>query len=171
MQNFVPYTPQHNGVAERKNIALKEMATCMMEENDLNPKIWDEAIKCVSYVQNRAPQKSLDGKTPFEAWSGQKPNVSHFRAFASKTWDRIPPKKRKALKPKRKESIMVGYAEYANGYKIFDPSYQKFFIERSVQFVEEPMQEIKLVKGECSHPPLNDDVSDDYFYDFYNSNI
>ena len=28
------------------------------------------------------------------------------------------------------------------------------------------MQEIELVKGDCSHPPLNDDVSDVYFYDF-----
>ena len=33
------------------------------------------------------------------------------------------------------------------------------------------MQEIKLVKGECSHPPLNDDASDDSFSDFYDSDI
>ena len=33
------------------------------------------------------------------------------------------------------------------------------------------MQEIELVKGECSHPPLNDDVSDDYFSDFFDPNI
>ena len=30
------------------------------------------------------------------------------------------------------------------------------------------MQEIELVKGDCSHPLLNDDVSDDYFYEFSN---
>ena len=62
---------------------------------------------------------------------------------------------------------MVGYAEDAKGYKLFDPSSQKTFIERSVQFQEEPMQEIELVKGDCSHLPLNDDVSDDAFYEFY----
>ena len=44
MQHYVPYTPQQNEVAELKNRALKEMATCMMEEKDLNPKLWDEAI-------------------------------------------------------------------------------------------------------------------------------
>ena len=53
MQHYVPYTPQHNGVAERKNRSLKEMATCMMEENDLNPKLSNEAINCTAYVQNR----------------------------------------------------------------------------------------------------------------------
>ena len=51
-------------------------------------------------------------------------------------------------------------------YNLFDPSSQFFFIEISVQFEEEPMQEIQLVKGDFSHPPLNDDVSDDFLFDF-----
>ena len=51
------------------------------------------------------------------------------------------------------------------------PNLRKMFIERSVQFEEEPMQEIELVKKECSHPPLHDDVSDDYLYNFYDSDI
>ena len=110
-------------------------------------------------------------KTPFEAWSGDKPNVSHFRVFGSKAWDRIPSEKRKALQPKRKESIMLGYVEYAKGYKLFYHSSHKTFIERSVQFEEDPMQEIELVKGDCSHPPLNDDVGDDSLFDFSNSNM
>ena len=50
MQHYVPYTPQQNGVAECKNIALKEMPTCMMEEKDLSPNIWKEPINCVAYV-------------------------------------------------------------------------------------------------------------------------
>ena len=57
MQNSVPYTPQQNGVAERKNMALKEMVTCMIEDKDLGPKIWDEAINYVAYIQNRALHK------------------------------------------------------------------------------------------------------------------
>ena len=81
MQHSVPYTPQQNGVAERKNKALKEMENCMLEANNLNPKIWDKAINCVTYVQNIDPHKEVDGKNPFEAWSGHKPNVSHFMFF------------------------------------------------------------------------------------------
>ena len=66
---------------------------------------------------------------------------------------------------------MVGYAEYAKGYKLFDPSFQEKFIERSVQFEEEPMQEVELAQGECSNPPLHDDVSDDTSSNFYDSDI
>ena len=47
MKHFFPYTPQQNGVAEHKNIALKDMETCMMEAKDFNPKLWVEAINCV----------------------------------------------------------------------------------------------------------------------------
>ena len=50
----------------------------MMEAKDLNPKLWDEDIKCDAYVQNKSQHKSLDGKTPYEALSGHKPSVSHF---------------------------------------------------------------------------------------------
>ena len=91
--------------------------------------------------------------------------------FGSKAWDRIPPEKRKSLQPQRKESIMVGYAECENGYNTFYPSSLKTFIERSVQFEEEPMQEIELDKGDSSHPPLNDDVSNDSFSDFYDCDM
>ena len=42
----------------------------------------------------------MSGKTPYEAWFGHKPNISHFRIFGSRAWARIPPEKRKDLKHK-----------------------------------------------------------------------
>ena len=114
MQHSMPYTPQQNSVAEHKKRALKKMATCMLEDNNLSPNIWDVAINCTSYVQKKVPLQELEEKTPFEAWSGHKPNVSHFRVFGLKDWARIPPEKRKALQPQIKEYIMVLYDAYSN---------------------------------------------------------
>ena len=65
MHHSIPYTPQQNGVAERKNRSLKEMATCMMESKVFPPKYWAEAIKYASYNQNRLHHKDLYGITPF----------------------------------------------------------------------------------------------------------
>ena len=50
-QHSIPYTPQQNGVSERKNRSLKEMATCMMEAKTLPPKFWAKAINYASYIQ------------------------------------------------------------------------------------------------------------------------
>ena len=83
MQQSTPYTPQQNGVAERKNRYLKEMATCMIEARDISPKIWDDAINCAAHIENRALHKSVKGKSPYEAWFVHKPNVSNFRIFGS----------------------------------------------------------------------------------------
>ena len=44
VQHSVPYTPQQNGVAERKNRSLKEMTTCMLESKKLPTNLWDEAM-------------------------------------------------------------------------------------------------------------------------------
>ena len=90
MQHLIPYTPQQNGVAERKNRSLKEMTTCMMEDKTLPPKFWADAIKCTSYIQNRFPHRHIDGMTSSESWSGHKPDVTHFKIFGSKAWARIP---------------------------------------------------------------------------------
>ena len=83
MQHIVPYTPQQNGVAERKNCSLKEMANCMLQSKGLSLNYWAEAINCANYIINRTPTKVLKNITPKEAWSSIKPDVSHFRVFGS----------------------------------------------------------------------------------------
>ena len=57
MQHSVPYTPQQNGVVERKNKALNEMAICMLEDKYFSPNIWVESINYDAFVQNRFPHK------------------------------------------------------------------------------------------------------------------
>ena len=111
MQHSTHYTPQQNGVVERKNRSLKEMANCMIEARDISPNLWDEAISCAAHIQNKSFHKSVKGMTPYEAWFGQNPNVSNFKIFGTRAWVRIPSEKRKALKPQSKECIMVGYGE------------------------------------------------------------
>jgi transposase InsO family protein len=109
LQHTVPYTPQQNDVAERKNRSLKEMTNCMLQSKSLSPKLCAEDINCAAYIQNRVPHKSLKGTTPFECWTGKKPKVSHFRIFGSRAWAHIPTYKRKDLEPQSVECIFFGY--------------------------------------------------------------
>ncbi|GKA91411.1 retrovirus-related pol polyprotein from transposon RE1 [Tanacetum coccineum] len=67
------YTPQQNGVFERKNQTIVEIAKSMMHEKGLPKSFWVEAVYTAVYLLNRSPTKALDNKTPLEAWNGRKP--------------------------------------------------------------------------------------------------
>jgi transposase InsO family protein len=99
LHHTVPYTPQQNEVAERKNRSLKEMASCMLHAKSLPHRLWAEALNFTTYIQNTSPHRFVKDKTPYEAWSGLKLEVTHFRIFGSREWARIPSEKRKALDP------------------------------------------------------------------------
>ena len=45
-QTTIPYSPQQNGVAERKNRTLKEMLNAMLISSSLPPNIWGKHCFC-----------------------------------------------------------------------------------------------------------------------------
>jgi hypothetical protein len=63
MQRTIPYAPQQNGVVERKNDTLKEMANCMIQSKRLSLKYWVESINCENYIFNRTPTTTLKNIT------------------------------------------------------------------------------------------------------------
>ena len=84
-----PKTPQQNGVTERLNPTLVEMARSMLLDSKLLRKFWGEAISTAVYLKNRTPVKALN-KTPFEVWHGKKPKVNHLIVFDSDTYAHVP---------------------------------------------------------------------------------
>lgn len=133
-----PYTPQQNGVAERRNRTLVEMARSMLKEKSLSNKFWAEAIATSTYLQNRLPSKPLEkGVTPLEVWSGKKPSVNHLKIFGCVCYVHVPNEKRRKLDAKAKPGIFVGYSNESKGYKVFLLSEEKIEVSRDVTFDEE----------------------------------
>lgn len=128
-----PYTPQQNGVAERKNRTLIEMSRCMLLEAGMENKYWGEAVVMANYMQNRLPTKAID-KTPYEAWFDRKPNIAHFRKFGAKCYVHVPSEKRQKLDPKAFAAILVGYDEQSKAYRCYNPNTRKVVISRDVKF-------------------------------------
>ena len=115
-QCTTPYTPQQNGLAERKNRSLMEMARCMLNGKKLPHKFWLEAVMCANYVLNRCPTKAITTITLYEAWTGHKPNVGHMRIFGSLAYAFVPPQQRHKLQDKATKCIFVGYSKESKGY-------------------------------------------------------
>ena len=72
------YTPQHNGVSERRNRTLLDMVRSMMSLTDLPKSFWGYALETAVYALNRVPSKSVD-VTPYEIWCNKKPILSHMK--------------------------------------------------------------------------------------------
>ncbi|TFY53550.1 hypothetical protein EVJ58_g9393 [Rhodofomes roseus] len=114
-----PYTPQENGVAERMNRTIVEMARSMLNDAGLPPSYWGDAVQHAVYIINRTPTRALpDNITPYEAWTGNKPSLAHLRIFGCKAYVHIPKEKRKKLDAKSVECTYLGYAEHRKAYRL-----------------------------------------------------
>ena len=77
----VTKTPEQNGVAERLNRTLVEAVRAMFVQSKLPPTFWVEALSTPVYFPSRSPTKRVANMTPFEAWTGVKPDVKHLKSF------------------------------------------------------------------------------------------
>ena len=130
------YTPQQNGVSERKNRTLMSMVRSMLAARQVPKVFWPEAAVWATHVLNRSPTLSVKDMTPEEAWSGVKPSVQHFRVFGCISYVHVPDSQRKKLDDKSFKCILVGLSEESKGYKLYDPKGKKVVISRDVVFEE-----------------------------------
>jgi transposase InsO family protein len=59
-----PYSPQQNGVVERRNPTIMVVARCMLKAKSMPGMFWGEVVNCAVYLLNRTSSKSTKGKTP-----------------------------------------------------------------------------------------------------------
>lgn len=129
-----PYTPQQNGVAERKNRTLIDMARCLLFQTNLQTSFWAEAVHTANYIRNRCTTRSINGKTPYEAWFGKTPDLRHLRIIGTKAYVLNKNTTKGKFDARSKEGILVGYSEVSKGYRIWINSESRIVTTRDVKF-------------------------------------
>jgi hypothetical protein len=130
------YSPQLNGVVERKNRHIAEVARAMLNEKNLPNYFWAEAVATVVYIMNQTPTVTVHGMTPEKKFIGKKPDVSHLKVFGCIAYVHVPDEKRSKLDPKANKCIFIGYFLNQKGYSYFNPSIRKLQVSRDVVFDE-----------------------------------
>jgi transposase InsO family protein len=115
-----PYTPQQNGVAERKNRTLIDMERTMFDEYKTSSQFWTEAVNTACHDTNHLYLHKLLKKTPYELFTGNKPNVSYFRFFESKCYVLQKRSKSSKFAPKVYEGFLLGYDLNLRVYHVFN---------------------------------------------------
>ena len=132
-----PYTPEQNGVAERKNRTVVEMARSMLKAKHLPNSLWAEAVATAVFLLNLSPTKAVQNRTPYEAWGGTKPTVSHLKVFGCVAYALVSSQHRRKLDEKSEKCIFIGYSSQSKAYKLYKPPSGKVIISRDVVFHED----------------------------------
>ena len=146
--NFsAPRTPQQNGVVERKNRSLEELARTMLNETNLPKYFWADAVNTACYVSNRVLIRPILKKTPYELFKWRKPNISYFHIFGCKCFILNNGKDNLGkFDAKSDEGIFLGYSLNSKAYRIYNK--RTMTIEESVHVAFDepnPLKEGKVV--------------------------
>ena len=109
-----PYCPEQNGIAERLNRTIMELARSMIHHAKLPIQFWAEAVNTAVYLHNRSPTTALKDKTPFECYFNKKPDISNLRVFGCVCYMLVPHGERQKLDPKSRKRNFCGLPR---GYK------------------------------------------------------
>lgn len=131
-----PYTPQQNGVVERRNRTIVEMARSCMKETNLPKRMWGEAVRHSVYILNRVPTRALTNLTPYEARYKRKPNLSYIRVFGCLAYMKTSSKGVRKLDDRSKRVINLGKEPGTKGYRLYDPDNDQVSVSRDVTFEE-----------------------------------
>ena len=108
----------------------------MLHHANFSSAYWGEAVFTASYLQNRLPTKVVYNKTPYELWTGKKPNLTHLRTFGCTAYALIPKERRKtsALFAKSIPCWFLDYPNGIKGYQLQAKSNRSIIISRNVIF-------------------------------------
>jgi len=161
-----PYTPQHNGVAERFNQSIGSMIRAMLIDSGLSRPYWGEAAMTANYVLNRTATVANEGRSPFELLTGEKPKLSHVQIFGSPAFVYVHAEKRNKLDNRGVKVIYLGPCEHSSASRFIIPGRRNIIITRSAEF-RTPTPTVKIepvsnINKEGSVDVLHaDSVSDD----------
>jgi hypothetical protein len=146
-----PYSPESNGIAERKNRTLTDLVNTMLDTASLSKAWWGEAILTASHILNRIPNKSKE-TTPYEIWVGKKPSLSYLRTWGCLAKVNVPITKKRKLGLKTVDCVFLGYALNSIAYRflivmseVYDMHVDTIFKSRDAIFFENifPMKDMR----------------------------
>lgn len=149
-QFTAPYTPQQNDIVKRRNRTVVAITRSFLKTMKLPSFLWGEAVRHSIYVLNRLPTRALSEKTPYEVWTGMKPNLEHIRVFGCVCHMKVPSVQTTKLDDRSKLVVNLGKEPGTKAYRLLDPVSKKVFVSRDVVFQETKSWEWKQSEAQSS---------------------
>ena len=128
-----PGTPQQNGIAERRNRTLLDMARSMLSYSTLPISFWGYALNIAIYLLNLVPSKSVL-ITPVELSIERKPSMRHLHIWGCPT--HVLKGKSDKLQSKIEVVFLVGYPKRTVGCLFYSHNDNKVLVNTSAKFLD-----------------------------------
>ena len=153
-QSSCAYTPQQNGVAERKNRHLVETAHTLLLHHKVSQRFWGDAILATCYLINSMLSSVLHDKISHSIIF---PNQPLFclppRVFGCVCFVHIPTPGQDKLSAKATKCLFLGYSRLQRGYRCYSPDTHRYFVSADVTFFKNSSM------FPTTHPPSSDVIS------------
>nr|GFC72778.1 retrovirus-related Pol polyprotein from transposon TNT 1-94 [Tanacetum cinerariifolium] len=135
-----PYTPQHNGVSERRNETLLDMVRSMMSKTTLPKSFWDYALETATRILNMVLTKKVE-KTPYEVWHRKVPKLSYLKVWGCEA--------------------LVKRDTLAKPDKLEPRAIKCIFNSLIDQEASGSLEDLEIIQEEDTHPSLDTSLSHD----------
>ncbi|KAJ3686759.1 hypothetical protein LUZ61_015923 [Rhynchospora tenuis] len=130
-----PYTPQQNGVSERKHRHIIELSLAMISTASIPHMYWDEIFSSAVYLINRLPS-SANSQIPYTTLFNQSPDYSFLRVIGCLCFPHTRHYNSHKLQLRSLPCVFLGYATSQKGYRCLHIDTNRIYTSRSVQFDE-----------------------------------
>ena len=135
-QRSCPYTPQQNGVAERKNRHLLDVTRALLLQASVPSHFWVEALTTAVYLINRLPSQVLGLNSPFFRLYSTQPSYDGLHLFGCVCFVHLPPSERHKLGAQSVKCAFMGYGTTQKGFVCYDVAARRLRISRNVVFFD-----------------------------------
>nr|GEU71077.1 hypothetical protein [Tanacetum cinerariifolium] len=138
-QNFSsPYTPEQNGVAERKNRTLIEAVRTMLSGSFFSKQCWTEAVATACYTQNRSTIVKRHLKTPYESFCKRIPNINFLHVFGCPVYIHNDKDYLGKFDEKANDDYLLRYSLVSKAFRVFNTRRQQTEETYHITFDESP---------------------------------
>ncbi|GJT33345.1 putative ribonuclease H-like domain-containing protein [Tanacetum coccineum] len=135
-ETSVARSPQQNGVVERQNHTLIEVARTMLIYAKALLFLWAEAVATACYTQNRSIVRLRHDKTPYELLHDKPPDLSFLHVFGALCYPTNDSENLGKLQPKADIGIFIGYAPTKKAFRIYNRRTRRIIETIHVDFDE-----------------------------------
>jgi Reverse transcriptase (RNA-dependent DNA polymerase) len=131
-----PYTPQQNGLVERKHRHIVELSLATMFHAQIPLQYWPDVFESVTFIINRLPSAALSFHIPFQCLFQKQPDYQFFKVLGCRCYPYTRPYSSHKLSPRSKPCVFIGYSSIYKGYKCLDLTTNRIYVSRHVIFDE-----------------------------------